>query len=396
MKTVHIVGVGMNGPTAEARRIVESCGVLLGAAKQLDVFKGSGKPAYEGYLPEDVRRVAEETGADKIAVLVSGDVGFFSGAKRLVQSLDGFDVKLTAGVPSVCDFFAKLGMPWQDAALVSMHGADAPLISAVRRNRLTFCLTGGNAPEIGEMLVRAGFGGLTVHVGENLGYPEERIFEVKALNLGETQPMTVLLIINEGFDASTPTGLPDTAFARAEGVPMTKSEVRAVIMSKLRLSPSDICYDIGAGTGSVTVEMALSAYNGRVFAVEREKGALVLAGENCVKFHIGNVSFIEGSAPSALNELPAPDAVFIGGGGGTGFAAIMRAVLQKNPRVKIAAAAVTLETAYTALTEFEKAGLRFVEAVQINVSRAVKRGGLNMLTAQNPIFIISAGGEETV
>jgi len=391
MKTVHIVGVGMNSPTAQAEKIVDSCDALLGARKQLDVFGHSEKPVYEGYRPADVRRVFAETGAESVAVLVSGDVGFFSGARRLVSALDEFDVQITAGVPSVCDFFAKLKLPWQDAALISMHGMDGPLISTVRRNRQTFCLTGGNVPEIGKMLDSAGFGGLTVHVGENLGYQHERILEIKASKLGDTQPMAVLLIINENFDASIPAGLPDTVFIRRDGVPMTKSDVRAAIMSKLRLRPGDIGYDIGAGTGSVTVEMALSAYNGRIFAIERERDALTLAEQNCRKFHIGNVSFISGHAPAVLDGLPMPDAVFIGGSSGN-FAEILDAVLSKNKGARIVATAIALETVHTALTAFEQAGLPDIDAVQIGVTRVEKRGCVHMLMAQNPIFIISGGG----
>ena len=392
MKTAHIVGVGMNAPTIQAEKIIESCEILIGAKKQLNAFKALGKPMFEGYGIEDVSRAFEETGAGSAAVLVSGDAGFFSGARELVSSLTGFEVRVTAGVPSVCDFFAKLQLPWQDAALISMHGAEGPLISAVRRNRLTFCLTGGNAPEIGAMLGFAGFGELAVHVGENLGYPDERIYETKAFQLGELSAMTVLLIVNENFDASVPAGIPDTSFIRAEGVPMTKSEIRAVVMSKLRIRPGDVCYDIGAGTGSVTVEMAMAAYSGRVYAIEREGGALALAGENCRKFHIGNVSLISGDAPEALCALPAPDAAFIGGSGG-GFAAILDAVLCKNPDARVAATAISLETAHTALTEFEKKCLRDVEAVQIGVSRAVKRGGVHLLLAQNMVFIVCGGGK---
>ena len=391
MRTVHIVGVGMNGSTVQAEEIVNSCDALLGAPKQLDVFKNSGKPTYEGYSPEDVRRVFAETGAVSVAVLVSGDVGFFSGARRLVSELGEFDVRLTAGVPSVCDFFAKLKLPWQDAALISMHGMNGPLISTVRRNRQTFCLTGGNVSEVGRLLGSAGFGGLTVYVGENLGYPDEHIFKVKASELDETQPMAVLLIINEDFDASIPTGMPDTAFIRHEDVPMTKSDIRAAIMSKLRLRPDDICYDIGAGTGSVTVEMALSAYNGRIFAVERKSDALMLAEQNCQKFHIGNVSFVSGYAPAALDNLPAPDAVFVGGSSGN-FAEILDTVLSKNQGARIVATAIALETVHTALMAFEKAGLSNIEAVQIGVACVQKRGGVHMLMAQNPIFVISGGG----
>jgi precorrin-6Y C5,15-methyltransferase (decarboxylating) len=167
---------------------------------------------------------------------------------------------------------------------------------------------------------------------------------------------------------------------------MTKSEIRAVVMSKLALPPDSICADIGAGTGSVSVEMALAAYNGKVFAVEREQAAAELIRQNCRKFQVGNVAVIEGEAPAMLETLPPLDAAFIGGSGGH-LADIMKAVWVKNQKAKIVITSITMKTLNTAVTLWKENGAE-PDIVLQSVSR-IKSG---MFIANNPIFIISGGG----
>jgi precorrin-6Y C5,15-methyltransferase (decarboxylating) len=258
----------------------------------------------------------------------------------------------------------------------------------VRRNRRTFCLTGNNAAAVGEALCQAGYGALTVHIGENLGSPTERVRTVHAEDLSrlELPPLSVLVIVNDEPDDSVRFGLNDAAFDRSEGVPMTKSEIRALSLARLGLRPGDICYDIGAGTGSATVEMALAAYRGRVYAIERRGDALPLIARNLRRFHLGNVSTVEGEAPDALEGLPAADAVFIGGSGGR-LGEIVSLLRSKNPRVRMVITAISLETASAAL-----AALPDAELTQVFTARAKKAGESRLLMAQNPVMIISAGG----
>ena len=394
MKTIFIVGAGMNAQsiTQEGMAAIEQAEVLFGSERLIEPFSGLDKPVYALYKPADVQGEIEKSDMSRFTVLVSGDVGFFSGAAALCESLKGCEVRLIPGISSVAAFSAKLFLPWQDFKLISMHGVPANIVELVRRNRHVLCLTGGNAAEIGRKLSACGFSGVTVYAGENLGYEDEKITKMTAKELSESDLalLTTLLIINEKYDSRVRSGIPDGEFARLEGIPMTKCEARAVVSSKLGLTPGAVCYDVGAGTGSVSVEMALSAYEGQVYAIEQEEKALPLIEENLTKFNIGNVTVVNGKAPAAFSGLPCPDAAFIGGSSGE-MGAIIENLIEKNPKIRIVITAITLESAAAAIAALKKA-FPNAEAVQISAARIKPAGELSMMTAQNPVTIISGGG----
>lgn len=395
MKHVSIVGVGMNAETVTQTgwKAIQSADVLMGSARMLELFVSQQKPQISEYLPERVAGAIAESECKFFVVLVSGDTGFYSAAEGLAAALTGFDVRLIPSVSSVSYFFARTGRSWQDAKLLSCHGRDANLADAVRRNRLTFVLTGGNINALAARLMDAGFGGLTAHVGENLGLQDERIFSlpVSQLQNAAVGTLAVLLIENPDFDSRVRFGIADDAFTRGD-VPMTKSEVRAVTLSKLSLKPNAVCCDVGAGTGSVTIEMAMAAYEGCVYAIDKDEKSLKLVRENCRAFHIGNVTLIPGAAPDALLGLPKLDAAFVGGSGGS-MHGIVSVLLCNNPDIRIVANAVALESVSAAVDAISINGLQ-PEVVQINCARARTSGGLHMMAAQNPVFIISGGGHE--
>ena len=174
---------------------------------------------------------------------------------------------------------------------------------------------------------------------------------------------------------------------------MTKEEVRAVSVAKLRLRRGMTVWDVGAGTGSVSVEIARVLREGAVYAVEREPDALALIEQNRAKFGLWNLRPVAGSAPGVLGELPAPDAVFVGGSSGN-LAEIVGAALEKNPGARIVVNAVTLETVTEALGCFGRLSLRAPDAVQLSVSRVREAGHYHMMQAQNPVWVLSAGGSE--
>ena len=206
----------------------------------------------------------------------------------------------------------------------------------------------------------------------------------------EFDPLAVLLIENPHAESNARFGRADESFVRTE-VPMTKSEVRAVTLSKLRLSREAVCWDVGAGTGSVSIEMAEQADRGTVYAIERKPDACALIEQNKRHFGVSNVTVVEGTAPDALSELPAPTHVFIGGSGGN-LAEIIEAARSKNARVRIVLNTVTAETFAEAIRAIETLRLPNEEIVELNVSRARKVGAYHLMNAQNPVYIISCGG----
>lgn len=394
MKDVAIVGTGCGAHTltGEAIKAIQRADVLIGAKSLIDRLDEPNKRVYEAYDKEEIKAFINDSDEKHYAVLVSGDVGFYSAASALSQGIVKATVRFIPGISSLNVLFAKLGMPWQDAALISAHGRAANVVDTVRRNRLTYCLTGQNVGLIGDQLCLAGLESVQVIVGENLGLATEKITRtgVDQLTHASYSSLTTLLFINEHSDDRLLVGLPDERFARLASIPMTKREVRALVISSLKLSPHAIGYDIGAGSGSVTIEMALQAFKGHVYAIERQPEAISLIEKNARAFHVGNVTAINKSAPQGLFDLPAPDAVFIGGSGGQ-LAKILMSVLEKNGKARVVMTAITLETVNASLSVFSDIGLE-PEILQINVARAKKAGSYHMLEANNPIFIISAGG----
>jgi cobyrinic acid a,c-diamide synthase len=184
----------------------------------------------------------------------------------------------------------------------------------------------------------------------------------------------------------------DEWFIRGE-VPMTKSEVRAVSVEKLELSPDSVLYDIGAGTGSVSVEAAAFMPEGTVYAVEKKREAVELLEKNRKKFQAEQIRIIEGAAPEALEGLEAPTHAFLGGTSGR-MAEILSLLLAKNPEVRVVVNAITLESVSKVM---EWTAARGIEAdiVLVSVSRAKAAGRVHMMMAQNPVYVISFGGRET-
>lgn len=417
-RRLYIVGVGMGNPhnlTVEAGEAIGSAQLLIGASRMTGPYR-DGKRCIDTYKTEEILRILtdellKEDGAKITAVLVSGDSGFYSGTRKLLAALEedprlsgasAYNVTVLPGVSSLSYFCAKIGVSWENVKIVNLHGARENLWQAVLTHEKVFAITGGSGgvSEALTELVRMGFASLTAYVGERLSYEDERIRKgtVQELLKGadDCDGLTVLYLENPRAVGSPLTGLPDTAFVRGDAAhgnqtPMTKSEVRAVVMSRLRIRETDIVYDIGAGTGSVTVEMALAASKGTVYAVECDPKAVELCKLNKQKFGLHNIKIIEGTAPHILCELPAPDAAFIGGSRGQ-LRDIIACLVKKNPTVRLVVNTVTTENTNRALALLENEAFTGVEAVQLQVSRIKKTGAGHMVSAQNPVTIVSARG----
>ena len=392
-KRVVLAGIGMGGAdslTGGAARAVREAQCVVGAKRMLETADCAGKIVRAAIAPDDIARVIREENAERFAVLFSGDTGFYSGAKKLIAALDGVQIEVLPGVGSLQALCAKLRRPWENVRAVSLHGRDCNFAAEVRAHEAVFALLGGRdgAKDALDRLCRAGLGDLTVHIGQRLGYPDEKLVSgtADALREGAFDPLSVLLVENPGWknEIVTP-GLPDEAFDRDE-TPMTKSEVRAVSLGKLALTPGAVVYDVGSGSGSVSVECARLAPMGHVYAVERKPGAAALTRHNAEKFGLENLTTVEGLAPEAFADLPAPTHAFLGGTAGN-LDAILDALLAKNPHVRIVANAVTLET----VAQLTRAAKRFTvsDIAEISVAKPRRVGGYSLMTAQNPVYVFT-------
>lgn len=393
-RQVTLIGAGMGDEgsrTVGMQRAMEEAECIIGSRRLLDLAIMPEKPRREAVKTEEIVRIIKDDPANRrFAVLLSGDTGFFSGAKRLIRALDDMDVRVLPGVGSLSCLCARIGRSWEDVYAISLHGRSGDIIQAVRTHPAVFALLDGKntASHVLQMLCTAGYGHLKAWVGERLGYANERISCGKACELASESfdALSVLLVENASCGGRVVThGLADDAFERGEA-PMTKSEVRSISLSKLQLTQGAVVYDVGAGSGSVAVEAALQATAGMVYAVEMKPEAAALTRQNQKRFHLSNLQVVCGKAPEALEKLPSPTHVFIGGSCGS-LRAILDCILKKNPHVRIVANAVTLETLAelsTLATEFD-----FSEAVQISVAKARPVGAYHLMRAHNPVYIFT-------
>ena len=392
-KHVVLAGLGMSNPetrTLGLERAIREADALIGAQRMLESVETAGKRCHTAVLARDIAQFIRSDSARRYAVLLSGDTGFYSGARGLVAELTDMDVEVLPGIGSLQYFCAQLRRPWQDVRALSLHGRDCDFVGEVRRNPAVFALVGGSdgAHQAIARLCDAGLGTCTVHVGQRLGYDDERIVSGTAQELlnESFDPLSVVLVENDHSDAFVVThGLPDEAFDRDE-TPMTKSEVRSISLSKLQLTRGSVVYDVGSGSGSVSVECALQATQGRVYAIEMKEKALSLTRHNAEKFGLTNLELVAGAAPDALESLPAPTHAFIGGSTGK-LRNIIDCLLAKNPDVRIVANAVTLETV-AELTELCKS-FEVCDIAEVSVSKPRVLGRYHLMTAQNPVYIFT-------
>ena len=406
-RQLYLVGIGMGNEknrTVEAEQICQSADLLIGARRMLQSVKTEGKAVFESYKPDEIAAyLAEHPQYETAAVLLSGDIGFYSGAKKLydaierTEGLEQMEIYPVSGISSVVYFCGKLGVSWEDVHLLSLHGRKQNLIDAVKYHEKVFVLCGekDGIPKICCKLKEYGLGDVKVAVGTDLSYEQERIVQGTAESLMKEDfaPLSVLLICNPDVKKRIGHGLDDDLFLRGK-VPMTKSEVRSISLSKLRLHKDAVVWDVGAGTGSVSIEAASLAKDGVVYAIEKKDEAIDLLEQNKRKFGTDNLEIIKGLAPEALEGLPAPTHAFIGGSSGN-LKEILEVLLEQNPRVRVVINAIALETVAEAMQCLKSMAFTDVDIAQVSVAKGKKLGSYEMMMGQNPVYIFSCTGGET-
>lgn len=382
-------GSALGGP---ARDALAQATLVVGAPRHL---AAAGVPARTptvtlGNVDEAVCRLAGESGP--AVVLASGDPGFFGIVRRLRTA--GLEPRVLPAVSSVALAFARIGVPWDDAVVVSAHGRDpGPALAAARAAGKAAVLT---SPECGPAQIAAAVAGWgrTLVVCERLGAADELIVPVAPEQAADRQwrdPNVVLVLAGEpatggdprwvGGGPATPAGwaLPDDAFEHRAGM-LTKYEVRALALSRVAPRLGTLVWDVGAGSGSVAVECA--RFGAAAVAVERDADEIARIGRNA-RAHDVTVQAVHGEAPAALEALPDPDAVFVGGGG----PAVVEACAARRPdRVVVALAAV--ERVGPAAQALAHAGYA-TDGVLVHASRlAALPDGAHRLAATNPVALV--------
>lgn len=393
---VSVVGMGPGAAESQTRAVhavLAEARCIIGAKRMVESTAHPGQRQCIAIVPEEIAGfIAANPQDSPFAVVMSGDIGFFSGAKKLLPLLSGCDVQLLPGLSSLVYLCARLGCGYEDVVCVSAHGRDGSILPQVRRHRRVFSLVGGEngAAKLCAQLVEAGFSDANISIGERLSYPEEKftVGSAEALAQLHFDSLSAMLIEHD-HSTTLPCGLPEEAFLREKSVPMTKSEVRAVCLSKLALPEDAVVWDIGAGTGSVSIEMALQAAGGQVYAVEQKPEAVALLEKNCRRFGVENVTVVPGSAPECCAHLPSPTHAFIGGSSGN-LEEILTLLVEKNPAVRIVATAISLETVAELTAQMKK--FKHSVAISLSVARSKTLGAYNLMSGQNPIYIFTLEG----
>lgn len=400
MSKIYVIGAGVEGQEGFSRRaleLVQGADLLCGGERQLVLFpefKGE-KLTVGSNLAQVVEKLKQAQG--RTVVLASGDPLFFGIGRYLLRNLAAERLEFVPNVSSVQYAFAKIKEPWDDAVFVSAHGRGLKgAVDRIVANDKAAVLTDEvNTPAaIAAELIHRGRDGYAAYLCEDLGTPQEKITatDVKGLLEIKAAPLNVLILIKEyegEGDAYVPTlGIPDEEFATIKKL-ITKEEVRVVTLAKLKLRHDMCLWDVGAGSGSVSIEADHLLPNGRIFAIERNEQCVDFIKQNLRKFNARNITLVEGDAPECLENLPDPDRVFIGGSGGNLWKILEAVDARLLAEGRIVINSVTLDTLTAATEFFDNAGYQ-VEVTTVNISRTRPLTDYKMFEAYNPVFIIAA------
>jgi len=395
-KPVHVIGLGVEFPpllTAQAQRVIDSAEVLIGGERLLAQYPDH--PAQKITIRrniDEILSILESREQENIVVLASGDPGFHGIPNTLINKLPREDIRILPHVSSLQVAFARIGVTWEDAILTSAHAHPVSQVVAWARRmpKLGILTDRENTPAtIAAALLGAGIPDCRAVVAENLGTEKERIIDahLSELNGREFADLNVLLVLQgKGWEPEVLIPYRDEEeYSHQRGM-ITKRDLRVFSIARMGIRPTHVLWDVGAGSGAMSVEMSHMAWQGQVFAVERDRENITCIENNRRKFGALNLNVIAGEAPEALIDLPQPQAVFIGGSGNK-LAEILRVIHDRTAAgCKVVCNFATLENLALAMEVANRLGWQ-PNYSQVNIANSKTVGDLTRLDPLNPIFI---------
>ena len=408
---ITLAGIGCGseeGLTLEVKNVIEKADYIFGAERMLSSISANiirNAVTYPYYLKKDILPILDQikeqkVGDSNIVILFSGDSGFYSGAENMFNALkeQKYVAKIFPGISSISLQEKKIGISWQDAKIISLHGIDEDvwiprLKDAVRYNKKVMFICSGvkDIRRVGEVLTSNKY---KIYIGYQLSYENECITtpSIEVLQNYKEEGLYVCAIINDSPDKKILTPhIDDSQFKRSDSlkkVPMTKEDIRHLSVCRLNLKSGDVVYDIGSGTGSIAIETASLSPDIKVYAIECIDEALDLIKTNISKFDIDNIKVIKATAPEGLGGLEKADAAFIGGSRGH-----LEEILQKlyviNPNMRIVMNAVSMESIAEMNTLVKSFPVTDLNISQVAVTNVKELGNHHMMQANNPVFIYS-------
>jgi len=401
MNPVAIIGIGMafEDLTARHLEIIHQADILVGGKRLLNLFEESR--ARKKIIGKDIDAVVsfvkQEMKTKRVVVLASGDPMYFGIGRRLIDTIGARHTMVYPNISSVSAAFARIKEPWDDARVISLHGRknENHLFKALEEgNKIAVFTDPKNNPAwLASHLLENHFLNYTMCVLENLGGSSEKfrwytLSEAAGLKFADPN-MVILKRSPSGLKDKMTLflGAPDSWYDHQKGL-ITKSEIRVISLSKLRLSTEHILWDLGAGSGSVAVESALTIKKGKIFAVEKNPERVAQITNNRKKFGVRNLKVIQAELPEGLGELPRPHRVFIGGGGRQLKSIIAAAAQYLKPAGMIVVNTVLIPNVETARATLENLGFT-TEVIQVQINRSRPMPWADRLEALNPVWIIS-------
>jgi len=401
IKTVNIIGMGLTPDdlTEKHKKIIAKADILIGGKRHLACFSGSTaiKKTITGNLPRVIAFIRDHQDTHRIVVLASGDPLFYGIGGLIIKAVGAGQVRVYPNISSVAAAFARAKMPWSSAGVVSMHGQAeyTRLLRALQTHELVAVFTDpqNNPAWVAGLLLYKEMENYQIGVFEKLGTTEEKTewYELAdAANMTFGEPNLVIL---KPKPPDCPQvlrlclGMPDDAFDHELGL-ITKKEIRAVVLAKLNLLPEHTLWDLGAGSGSVSVEASVLLQCGAIVAIEQNASRVAQIRNNIKKFGITNIDVVQAVLPEGLNALPHPDRIFIGGGGRRLDRIIAAAAAYLSPGAIVVVNTVLLGNLERTLQGMRQLGFE-TEVVQVQINQTRPMPWSERFEAGNPVWVIS-------